>query len=238
MGWLGKVRDTISLGLHGIDPDTKLVVTTALREASSSTPSLTFKLGSAHVAAAALRHPLLREHLAPRDRGRLRKELLAIAVDERPRTFMLPTLTEHVRARGARRASFGDYLRALLDELPLLRVALAGFDVGRADVTYRARLELREPAGEDQSVVDVFAVNDDRTTMDHVMTTLGEDFGLSPIDAFYATHATHLHGAAWLATLPREEAERRKREADARSAKNGYAFELRLLRPNQQAQRA
>ena len=80
------------------------------------------------------------------------------------------------------------------------------------------------------SRVEIHSIDDDATSMDHVMTTLCDDFRISEVDAFFATQATHLHGSAFVVEAPRAEAEHRIATATSRSKRSGVPLAFQMLR--------
>lgn len=217
-----RLRDLTHGIVMGIDGDAKLVAETAVRELLSRRISFTSMTGG-HLGSAALRHPLLRELLDEATREDLRRQFIAFGTAYPFRG--MPTATQHMRARGASKLSFGDQLRGLLDEHPFFRAPLEDFDVGRADRPYRARVDDRRivQVTDDDKTVEVHVFHDPKRTKDEVLASLLDDFATSEVDAWFAAHAATLHGSAYVRTFPRDEADRRI--ATARERGNETRFE-------------
>lgn len=217
---LDRLRDLTHGIVAGVDADAQLVAETAVRELVSRRIGFRSLTGG-HLGSAALRHPLLRELLDEATREELRRQFIAFGTAHPFRG--LSTATQHMRARGARKLSFGDQLRGLLDEHPFLRAPLKDFDVGRGDRPYRARIDDRRIVQDratctptDDKTVEVHVFHDPTQSKDDLLASLLDDFAMSEVDAWFAAHAAALHGSAYVRTLAREEADTRIAKARER----------------------
>ena len=70
--------------------------------------------------------------------------------------------------------------------------------------------------------VRVFVHNDDVTPFDFVVVALQRFFDLSPLAAEHVTYMAHVSGAAYVATLPKSEAEKRIGRAHFAASLEGY----------------
>ncbi len=68
----------------------------------------------------------------------------------------------------------------------------------------------------------VFIHNDEVTPYDFVVMVLQRFFGLTPLEAEHVTFAAHTSGIAYVATLPRSEAEKRVGRAHFAASLEGY----------------
>jgi ATP-dependent Clp protease adaptor protein ClpS len=68
----------------------------------------------------------------------------------------------------------------------------------------------------------VFIHNDEVTPYDFVVMVLLRFFGLTPLEAEHVTFAAHTSGIAYVATLPRSEAEKRVGRAHFAASLEGY----------------
>lgn len=135
--------------------------------------------------------------------------------------------SEIAAARGASAITLGDLLRAFrerggvfADLVPAEGEALAPLDVvRRIDVSGRARAD--DTPYRSGGRVDVYAIDDDQTTMDAVMTILGEHFGLEPARAAYAMLETHEKGHGYVGTYDADEARARVGRATAAARADG-----------------
>lgn len=70
--------------------------------------------------------------------------------------------------------------------------------------------------------VRVFVHNDDVTPYDFVVVALQRFFDLTPLEAEHVTYMAHVSGAAYVATLPKSEAEKRVGRAHFAASLEGY----------------
>jgi len=68
----------------------------------------------------------------------------------------------------------------------------------------------------------VFIHNDDVTPYDFVVVVLQRFFELTPLEAEHVTYIAHVSGVAYVATLPRSEAETRVGRAHFAASLEGY----------------
>lgn len=68
----------------------------------------------------------------------------------------------------------------------------------------------------------VFIHNDDVTPFDFVIIVLQRFFELTPLEAEHVTYIAHVTGMAYVATLPRSEAETRVGRAHFAASLEGY----------------
>jgi ATP-dependent Clp protease adaptor protein ClpS len=68
----------------------------------------------------------------------------------------------------------------------------------------------------------VFVHNDDVTPYDFVLTILQRIFELNPLEAEHVTYVAHTSGIAYVATLPKTEAEKRVGKAHFAASLEGY----------------
>lgn len=135
--------------------------------------------------------------------------------------------SEIAAARGASAITLGDLLRAFrerggvfADLVPAEDEALAPLDVVReVDVSGRARAD--DAPYRSAGRVDVYTIDDDRTTMDAVMSILGEHFDLDPARAAYAMLETHEKGHGYVGTYDVDEARARVGRATAAARADG-----------------
>lgn len=92
-----------------------------------------------------------------------------------------------------------------------------------AAVPYRTAGDAAVPAD-----VAVRLWNDDKTTMQFVVDTLGGRFGLSAVEARYVMLRVHRVGSARAAELARADAERIVAEAQAEARERGFPLELTI----------
>ncbi len=70
--------------------------------------------------------------------------------------------------------------------------------------------------------VRVFIHNDDVTPYDFVVIVLQRFFDLTPLEAEHVTYIAHISGVAYVATLPKSEAEKRVGQAHFAAGLEGY----------------
>lgn len=70
--------------------------------------------------------------------------------------------------------------------------------------------------------VRVFIHNDDVTPYDFVVIALQRFFDLTPLEAEHVTYIAHISGVAYVATLPKNEAEKRVGRAHFAAGLEGY----------------
>ena len=68
----------------------------------------------------------------------------------------------------------------------------------------------------------VFVHNDDVTPFDFVIIALQRFFDLNPLAAEHVTYVAHVNGVAYVATLPKSEAEKRVGRAHFAASLEGY----------------
>ncbi len=135
--------------------------------------------------------------------------------------------SEIASARGASAITLGDLLRAFrergsvfADLVPAEQEALAPLDVvRRVDVAGRARAD--DTPYRSGGRVDVYATDDDQTTMGTVMNILGEHFELERERAAYAMLETHEKGHGFVGTYDAGEARARVYRATAAARAEG-----------------
>ncbi len=82
--------------------------------------------------------------------------------------------------------------------------------------------EETEQLEEIEPPVRVYIHNDDVTPYDFVVLVLQRFFDLSPLQAEQVTYTAHVSGVAYVATLPKSEAEKRVGQAHFAAGLEGY----------------
>lgn len=94
-----------------------------------------------------------------------------------------------------------------------------------SDVLHDTDLE-QEVGTEAQAAIEppfrVFVHNDDVTPFDFVIIALQRFFDLNPLAAEHVTYIAHVNGVAYVATLPKSEAEKRVGRAHFAASLEGY----------------
>ena len=94
-----------------------------------------------------------------------------------------------------------------------------------SDVEHDTDIE-QEVGTEAEAVIEppfrVFVHNDDVTPFDFVIIALQRFFDLSPMAAEHVTYVAHVNGVAYVATLPKSEAEKRVGRAHFAASLEGY----------------
>lgn len=130
--------------------------------------------------------------------------------------------------------SVGDLVRTMhgMDGPCRETAAALGDDLAALDAERAVDLE-REPAADPYRAqageVDVYAVNDEKTTMETVVQVLTEAFDLDHGRAVYVMYETHGRGAGFVARLLRDEARERVDRAVALARESLAPLELRIV---------
>ena len=94
-----------------------------------------------------------------------------------------------------------------------------------SDVDHDTDIE-QEVGTEAEAVIEppfrVFVHNDDVTPFDFVIIALQRFFDLNPMAAEHVTYVAHVNGVAYVATLPKSEAEKRVGRAHFAASLEGY----------------
>ena len=94
-----------------------------------------------------------------------------------------------------------------------------------SDVEHDTDIE-QEVGTEAEAVIEppfrVFVHNDDVTPFDFVIIALQRFFDLNPMAAEHVTYVAHVNGVAYVATLPKSEAEKRVGRAHFAASLEGY----------------
>lgn len=132
--------------------------------------------------------------------------------------------------------SVGDLIRTMhgMDGPCRETAAALGDDLATLDTERAFELE-REPAVDPYRAqageVDVYAVNDEKTTMETVVQVLTEAFDLDHGRAVYVMYETHGRGAGFVGRMLRDEARERVDRAMARARASGAPLEIRVVAP-------
>lgn len=70
--------------------------------------------------------------------------------------------------------------------------------------------------------VQIYIHNDDVTPYEFVVVVLQRFFDLTPLEAEHVTYIAHVSGVAYVATLPKSEAEKRVGQAHFAAGLEGY----------------
>ena len=87
----------------------------------------------------------------------------------------------------------------------------------------RTRIDVTEPA-----MFRVIYINDDKTSMEFVITTLVEHFDYTPVTAERITINIHEAGSAVVAVLPYEVAEQKGVEITVEARSQNYPLQIKL----------
>jgi ATP-dependent Clp protease adaptor protein ClpS len=87
----------------------------------------------------------------------------------------------------------------------------------------RARVDVKEPP-----MFRVIYLNDDKTSVDFVISSLVDHFAYNAIDAEAITITIHEQGAAVVAVLPYEIAEQKGIEVTVSARSEGYPLQIKL----------
>ena len=133
--------------------------------------------------------------------------------------------------RGAATISLGDLLRAFRERGGLLGQLIGDEDLAAFDVVRAVDVTGRTVAGADAAGdVEVYAVNDDKSSMDLVLALLTEVWELPPAQAAWVMRETHEKGHGFIGRFPagtaRQRVDRATVAARARNMPLGFAVFL------------
>jgi ATP-dependent Clp protease adaptor protein ClpS len=90
-------------------------------------------------------------------------------------------------------------------------------------INTRSRVDVKEPP-----MFRVIYINDDKTSVEFVITSLIDHFAYTAQTAEDITLAIHEHGAAVVAVLPYEVAEQKGIEVTVSARSEGYPLQIKL----------